>query len=147
MGSLTKQSRSHAVFRILHFFWSFSGSSICPWEFDNVRVWTLKPVPVWIRTDGQKSHKKLAMWQISERGGLAELPKSRPYAKYPQVPYLAPRTRFEEWVPQTIHLPEVLDPAPLQAQKREAGTMPRSSMSCRLSDFSFSCPHLYAFYF
>lgn len=142
MGSLTKQSGSHAVFHILHFFWSFSGSSICPREFDNVRAWTLKPVPVWIRIDGQKAHKKLPMWQISERAGLVGLPKSRPYAKYPQVPDLAPRTGFEQRAPQTVHLPEVLDPAPFWGRRREAGTTPRSPVSCRLPAFSFSCPHL-----
>lgn len=33
---------------------------------------------------------------MRERTGLAELPKSRPDAKYLEVSDLAPRTRFEQ---------------------------------------------------
>lgn len=144
MRSLTKQSESHAVFNILHFFSSFFCSFICTWGFDSVSL----NIEICSCLNWNWTHiKKLAMWQIRERTTLVELPKSRPDAKYREVSDLAPRTRFEPWVPEAIHLPVVLDPAFLWGQRTEAGRESSSSMSCRLSDFSFSHPHLYALCF
>lgn len=146
MGSLTKQSGSHAVFNILHLlfliiFWLIHLS---------LRVWQCKSLSIETCSclNWNWAHiKKLAMWQVRERTGLVELPKSRPDAKDLEVSDLAPRTSFEPWALQGIHLPVMLDPTPLWGRRREAGREPHSSLSCRLSDFTFSHPHLCALCF